>query len=384
MYGPTGPWGALGAFGADKRPTPVCGTPASPANCAALSDAAYLEEAARAAAGTSLKGAGLPPNWSGLTPPPGASLPWPAFDVSANKGSGVWVGPSARWGRYASCRPILNNLTSAAATGINAMQAASSAFSAIPANKGKAYDWAGSAHFKAMEPQFLGNFTMLYDCFCDMTPMCFLGIHSLDTNDLMDPAVIQSASTASPRTAAIIARLYSAGLLLRRPPPATSAAFVDKLYGGLARLIDQYPAAYVAAQQNKWLVANNMPQGAPYGGPPVTFEWASKANRAARLMQLLDGSYDQDGVYALSQVSRPDVPVQYNAFAPYGLGAFTWPWTAPCDNAVMGMASAYWKPNVVAEPLIKTPWASPAEDFSYGSTTAGFTFRDFADRKSVV
>lgn len=45
----------------------------------------------------------------------------------------------------------------------------------------------------------------------------------------------------------------------------------------------------------------------------------------------------------------------------------------------MGMASAYWKPDVVAQPLIKTPWATPADDFSYGTTTAGFTFKDFAE-----
>ena len=48
MYGPTGPWGALGAFGAEHRPTPVCGLASSPANCAALTDAAFAEEAERA------------------------------------------------------------------------------------------------------------------------------------------------------------------------------------------------------------------------------------------------------------------------------------------------------------------------------------------------
>ena len=195
----------------------------------------------------------------------------------------------------------------------------------------------------------------------------------------MDPTVIQAASAASEHTANIIARVYSAGLLLRRPPPPVNENFVDKLYGGLARLIDEFPAAYVAAAKNAWLIANNAPAGAAYGGPPVVFKWAPKANRLARLMQLLDGSYDEHGVYALTQASRPDVPANFNAFAPYGLGAFTWPWTAPCDDIVMGMSSAYWKPDAVAHPVSQVPWNTPSPDFSYASTIAGFGFMDFAE-----
>jgi hypothetical protein len=384
IYGPVGPWSALGAFGADHRPTPVCGLPSSPANCGALVDAAIVDEENKRMAGTSLKGAGLPITWSGLTPPAGASLPWPAFDSDANRGSGLWIGPSARWGRYAQCRPTLSKLTAGASKAINQLQAEANDFYHDIKNDGKVYNFADSPIYKDFETTFVKRFARVYDCFCDATPTCFLGINTLDTNDLMDTTVIKAASRMDERTSSLIARLYSGGFLLRRPPPAHNNNFVDKLYSGLARLIDNFPEAHVAAEKNKWLVFNLKPTGAAYEGPNVEFKWASKCNRVGRLMQVLDASYDQNGVFALSEKSRPDVPGNFYAYSPYGIGAFTWPWTAPCDGAIMGMASAYWKPDVVDQPVSQTPWFAPNRDYSYARTDMGFQFKDFAEDAAAL
>ena len=305
IYGPIALWGEHGAFGASTTPFIPCSDDGLNANvCGPDSNSvANLHQ-----------GVGLTSTWSGGLFPDEALVT--SFSSNYVAGSNKWVGPFAKWGSYVKCETKVASFSAYVASliALGQIVTADGSASALAEDVGaKAFDAADYA--SALE----GKLDAVFNCYCEMTPTCFLGL------DTASPDFFSTATEAlsALKGGSVIARAYSLGITIARP--ASPTGDIDLFYGSLARIIDDM--SYVGVENQNIAAALN---GAAAPANPV-FAWAaptSTGDRTARLLQALELSFDPASVYSGRANECTDKSA--NKFAPHGLGSLTWQWAVPC------------------------------------------------------
>ena len=297
LYGPIAPWGSNGGFGSDRLPFLSCSDYAG--SCGESSVPANFN-----------LGAGLPTTWAAGVYPTTTAF----SQAAAGAGTEKWIGPGAKWGSYLTCQPLINDLVSYINGRVNLGQNVNSDGSAtLPSSDPASKLWTGDDYAPAIKIKM----NAVYNCWCEKTPTCFSGLDKATPQWFQDNV----ASLAALKGGDVIARAYSLGVQIARPPAPDSREIVDFFYASMARIVDATPQV---SKDSQTLAAVLNGETAP----TPTFTWASAEDRTQRLKQILEASYNPNSVYA----GKAAAGINTKPFkdTPYGIGSVTWQHMVPC------------------------------------------------------